>query len=241
MRFLFLTICVFYFSAAQAQLSPRSGLQPSESLAKGQRFISVNGYAEKEVSPDIIFISITIKEYFTDNSMKHKQPIDELEKSFLRTAYDAGIKGPDITIEGISGYGNWGTKKKTENFLASKRYQLKLSDLDKINDLMTKVDPKAVASMYVSGYDYSKIADIKKALRTQAMKDARSKASYMITALDETLGPVLEAEEQDADQGMARPLYMSKMAINNGDTQSSDLEFKKVKVSSTVKVTFQIQ
>lgn len=208
-------------------------------LKNSRRFISVNGYAEKEVSPDIIYISITIKEYFTDNSQKQKVAMDDLEKDFLRTVYAAGINSTDVSIESISGYGNWGPRKKGEIFLASKRYQLKLTDLDKVNNLMSKVDPKAVSSMYVSGYDYSRMEEVKKNLRIEAMKNARIRAAYMMAALNQSIGTVLEAEEQDSEQN-ASPFMGRMMGMAVMDKQAPDLDFKKLKITSTVKIKFQI-
>lgn len=215
-----------------------SGADQSD-FHSGRRYISVNGSAEKEVTPDIIYISVTIKEYFTDAALKQKVSVDDLEKNFLRTVYAAGINGSDISIESISGYGNWGPKRKTESFLASKRYQLKLTDLDKVNYIMSKVDQKAVSNMFISGYDYSKLEDVKKELRIEAMKNARTKAIYMIGALNESIGPVIEAEEQDSDQG--NRVSFNRMSIESNDRQSTDLDFKKLNISSTVKVRFQIQ
>lgn len=243
MKALFLFTSMLLASYCQAQSSaPRQVAEQNSDAAEfrsGRRYISVNGSAEKEVTPDIIYISVTIKEYISDVAPRQKQAVDELEKNFLRTVYAAGISGSDISIESISGYGNWGPKRKAESFLASKRYQLKLTDLDKVNYLMSKVDPKAVSNMFISGYDYSKLEDVKKNLRIEAMKNARSKAIYMIGALNESIGPVIEAEEQDSDQG--NRIGISRMNVESADRQSTDLEFKKLKISSTVKVRFQIQ
>ena len=244
MKYILSITLLLLFGQTNAQTSEKVALSQNKSILTGSippRFISVNGYSEKEVSPDIIYVSVTIREYFTDNAQKHKAPIDELEKNFLRTVYDTGIPASNISIEGISGYANWEPHKKNENFLASKRYQIKLVDLDKMNTLMTQVDPKAVSSIYVSGYDYSHMADLKRQLRTEAMLDAKIKASYMLEALEERAGPVLEVEEQQGDQSGIRPLFMARSMVADGQaSQAPDLEFKKVKVSSTVVVKFEI-
>lgn len=231
------------FTQAQSTASRLAADQNAEiaELKNGRRFITVNGSAETEVTPDIIYLSVTIKEYFTDNGQKTKVPVEDLEKDFLRTVYAAGISSKEISIESISGYGNWGPKRKPESFLASKRYQLKLTDLDKVNNIMGRVDPKAVSSLYISGYDYSKLDDIKKSLRIEAMRNARTKAGYMMAALNETVGVVIEAEEQDLGDNNGR-VYMGRMLMEkSADAQSTDLEFKKLKISTAVKIKFQIQ
>ena len=43
-----------------------------------RRIIQVSGEAEREVTPDIIYLSISLKEYFRDNNTRHKISIDVL-------------------------------------------------------------------------------------------------------------------------------------------------------------------
>ena len=42
--------------------------------------INVSGSAEQEVTPDIIYLSISLKEYFKDNNNKKRVDITDLEK-----------------------------------------------------------------------------------------------------------------------------------------------------------------
>jgi uncharacterized protein YggE len=46
--------------------------------------ISVSGTAELEVTPDVIYISISLKEYLKDNNSKKRVDITELENQLYK-------------------------------------------------------------------------------------------------------------------------------------------------------------
>jgi len=210
------------------------------------RFITVTGTAEREITPDIIYLNITLKEYYLDKDGKNKIFIEDLEKNFQRIALDNGVGSENINIESISGFTKLSQRKKTESFLASKTYKLKLSDLDKINNILDKLDPKAITSVYVSGYDFSQADQVKKELRIQAMKNAKDKAAYCLLAVDESLGNLLESEidETFLNQpiGYSSSLFRAASVPNtNGQGPDPDsIDFKKIKLGATVHLKFQI-
>lgn len=50
-----------------------------------RRKIEVSGTAEAEVTPDIIYVGISLKEFYRDNANKKKVEIEDLERQ-LQTA-----------------------------------------------------------------------------------------------------------------------------------------------------------
>jgi uncharacterized protein len=123
-----------------------------------RRKIEVSGTAEQEVTPDIINVSISLQEY-TDG--KNKVTIDQLENQLEAAVKDAGVTKDDFTINNLSAYNNTYQKKKNPDFLASKQYLIKLHDLNKYNQIISKVDPKGIQSTGIDSYDYSKIDELK--------------------------------------------------------------------------------
>lgn len=207
------------------------------------RFITVTGTAEKEVTPDIIYLNLTLKEYFLDKDGKNKIFIEDLERNFQRIALDNGLSSENIAIESISGFTRLTSRKKTDSFLASKTYKIKINDLDKINSILDKLDPKALTSVYVSGYDFSQIEQIKKDLRIEAMQNAKIKANYCLSAVGESLGNLLETEIDETF--LNQPIgYSSSLFKNNNPLENSpnsdSIDFKKIKLGATVHVKFQI-
>ena len=93
--------------------------------------ISVSGSAEMEVTPDIIYLSISLKEYLKDNNSKKKVEITTLENQLFNAVQKAGLDKENLTINNLSSYNYATEKKKNPDFLASKQYRLKVTDLNK--------------------------------------------------------------------------------------------------------------
>src|SRR6201996_7489536 len=80
-----------------------------------RRRIEVTGTAEKEVTPDIINVSISLQEYLDG---RKKITIDQLEQQLESAVKDAGISKEDFTISNVSAWNNTYQKKKNPDFLA---------------------------------------------------------------------------------------------------------------------------
>ncbi len=202
--------------------------------------IHVSGTAETEVTPDIIYIGISLKEYFKDNNSKKKVEITELENQLIAAVLKAGIAKEDLMINNVSSYNYATEKKKNPDFLASKQYRLKVADLNKFNQIMESIDAKGVAFTNIESYDYSKMDALKKDLKIKALMAAKEKATYMVTALGEKLGGVIEI--QDGGDNAIQPVYRNYMmkAEMADAAPAQEIDFKKIKLNFTVNVVFQI-
>jgi uncharacterized protein len=209
--------------------------------------IEVFGSAEKEITPDEIFFSITLKEYLDDD--KQKVSIDNLERKLYSAIRKIGIEEEDFQIENVFGYNydwQWRDKKKErEDFFAQKQYRVKFSKLDKINRLFAYLDPKGIQRANVSGYSHSRIEAYRRELKIEAMRNARDKATYLLDGIDESRGEVLEVQE--VDQNTPPPVYYQSRGMAMAEStdmaqmQSPEIDFKKIKLSSQVRVVFRIE
>jgi uncharacterized protein YggE len=203
--------------------------------------ISVSGTAETEVTPDIIYIGVSLKEYFKDNNSKKKVEITELENQLIAAVLKAGIAKEDLMINNVSSYNYATEKKKNPDFLASKQYRLKVADLNKFNQIMESIDAKGVAFTNIESYDYSKMGELKKELKIKALMAARDKANYMVTALGEKLGGVIEI--QDGGDNAIQPVYRNYMmkAEMADAAPAQEIDFKKIKLNFSVNAVFEIK
>ena len=207
--------------------------------------ISVSGSAEAEVTPDIIYLSISLKEYFKDNNSKKRVDITELENQLYNAVIKAGIAKENLMVNNISSYNYATEKKKNPDFLASKQYRLKVTDLNKWNEIISAVDAKGIAYTNIESYDYSKIETLKKELKIKALQAAKAKAMYMVAALDEKLGGVIDIQEIN-NEGYPQPMYranvmMMKSESMAGDMAAPELDFKKIKLNYVVNTVFEIK
>lgn len=203
--------------------------------------ISVSGTAETEVTPDIIYIGISLKEYFKDNNSKKKVEITELENQLIAAVLKAGIAKEDLMINNVSSFNYATEKKKNPDFLASKQYRLKVADLNKFNQIMESIDAKGVAYTNIESYDYSKMDALKKDLKIKALMAAKDKATYMVTALGEKLGGVIEI--QDGGDNAIQPVYRNYMmkAEMADAAPAQEIDFKKIKLNFSVNAIFEIK
>lgn len=204
-----------------------------------RRRIEVTGIAEKEVTPDIINVSISLQEYLDG---KKKTTIDQLENQLESAVKDAGIPKEDFTISNVSAWNNTWQKKKNPDFLASKQYSIKFHDLNKFNQILSKIDPKGIQSTNIDSYDYSKMADLKRDLKVKALLDAKEKATYLLNSISEKVGrPISITDIDNSNFPAPRPMMYKTMAVNmDAAPAESDIDVKTIKLSFQVQTVFEI-
>lgn len=207
--------------------------------------IEVTGSAEAEVTPDIIFVGISLKEYLRDNNSKKKVEIEELERQLQTAVLNAGVPKENFTINNISSY-NWTwEKKKNPDFLASKQYRIKISDLTKYNQIISAVDPKGIQYSNVEGYDYSKLESLKKELKIKALQVAKEKAGYLAEAINERIGGALDIQEIN-NEFYPQPMYQRNVMMKGDAVMAEaasmpDIDFKKIKLNYQMRVVFELK
>lgn len=214
-----------------------------------RRKIEVNGYAEREITPDILYINLSLREYFKDSGNKDKVSISILEKQFYEAASKAGINTSDITTDNISAY-NFPVddkKKKDPGFLASKQYRIKVSNLNGFNKLIESLDSKGIQSTRIDGYDYSQMSSLKNELRIEAVRQAKDKASVLAEAIGDQLGKVIEINDNNSDAGSINfPQSMKSMgraayAAESDAMNEPEIDFRSVKINYQIRALFELQ
>ena len=221
-------------------------IQPT-TADKTVKKIEVTGSAEQEITPDEIYFNISLREYMKDKS--NKVDITTLEKQLQAAVNQAGIPKENFRVENIYGNRWYWQKKKPEEFLGSKRYTLKLSDLSRIDGILEKVDPRGIESVNVSGYTHTKIEQYRREIKTAALKAAREKARYLLEGIGAQLGDPIEIQEIGGDHQM-QPMYdmapMANMRMQSGapemaEAAPSDIDFKKIKIRYEIRAVFGIK
>lgn len=219
-----LTACSMLAVAQQDQSSVRS--------------IEVKGSSEIEITPDEIFVNITLKEYKKGGN---KVDLNRLEAGLVKSVKKLGIPEENLRVQNVHGYNwNW-RKRKADDFLGSKSFILEVSDLKKMNDLIEMLDPEGLNNMNVQSYSHSDIEEYRKKAKIGAMKAAKEKATYLLESVGAELGGLLQVQE--IDYGYQAPMMRSNMALMEADASnySSDVEFMKIKVRAEMRVVFEIK
>ncbi|MGK7389044.1 MAG: SIMPL domain-containing protein [Candidatus Cyclobacteriaceae bacterium M2_1C_046] len=201
------------------------------------RRIEVWGEAEKIIVPNEIYTSITIKEY---KEMGKIISLNQIEKELVKAVSSLNIPKENLRVENIYGY-NWDWKeKKSEEFLASKSFELKTDDLKKINDLLAKLDPEGLHRVSVKRYTHTDLDKMKEELKIEALKNAQQKAKSLLNSIGEGLGKVLEVQEVQ-QHGYRMEQMDIKAAGREQMEYQSDVEFQKITITSSIRAVFGIE
>lgn len=214
---------------------------------ESSRKVATKGYAEREVTPDIAYLSISLKEFYMDGNTRKKVFIETLEKQLYDAAMEIGVKKEDFTIQNVYSY-NYNTKKKGNELLQARQYRIKVSNLNGLHAMMDKVDPFGIQSMSINGYDHSQKREIEKELKTAAVKDARQNAEILAAADSQSVGKVLVINDNSSfnfsDHIPVREFaMMAKTAGADmvGQSESLDIDIRPIKLTCYIDAVFELK
>ncbi len=211
-----------------------------------ERLIEINGKAEMEIQPDEIVFIIGIEEYWKEEFEKRKDfedyktkvPLAEIEDALIKNLRKVGIEKEDIKVKSMGNY--W--RYKGKEFLYSKQFEIKITDLAKINQLTQIQDAKGIKYMNIGELNHSKMDEFKKAVKINALKDAREKASYLVESIGNQLGEVVTISElSDSYYRPVRAESMMMMAKSADMAAESIDEVQNIKLEYQVRAVFRIK
>ena len=221
---------------------------PTVQVVNPVKKIEVTGTAEMELTPDEIYVDVTIQEYYTKN--KQKVDIDKVRKEFLDACNKSGIAKENIFINGINGYDPnqwyWIRKKKQESdFIATSTFTIKCNSSEQVEKLASYLDDQGTQNLNVSRTSHSKIETFKKDLKIKALQAAKAKAAYLCESIGEKVGKTLLIRENSNQVYQPQPMYKMEMAMMASDGAAaptpSGLDFQKIKLSSEIYAEFIIE
>jgi uncharacterized protein len=232
-KFSILSLCLVSSSISYAQLEKVKA--PT---------IELSGHAEKEVTPDEIYITVHIVERYDG---KEKSTL-EAQEAALISALKA--KGLDIDkMKLTNGYASyvripWRSKK---DVLASANYEIMVGTAEEAAKIFEATDELDLSSCRIGRLDHSKREQFEQEVRIAAMKDAATKADYMLNAIDSKRGKTLLVRETGSNQ---QPVYNQQYGSRAYDLEMSSIDkvgssfqvsFKKMAFESNVYVEFEIE
>lgn len=176
--FLLVAICMMLFSRAQQVVA--------------SPFIEVTGTSETEITPDEIYVSITLRE----RNDKEKLSIARLESDLKQILKDLSIPLEQLVLnEAYADYARY--RKVKKEVITSKNYTLKLKDANTLGTVYERLDKMGVEDAYISKLNHSKLIEFTKENRIKAVKAAKEKAEYLAQAVNQTIGKALEISERE--------------------------------------------
>ena len=211
--------------------------------------ITVTGSSEMEIIPDEIYVQVDLKEY--DKKGQGKISIDKIKQDFLNTVKASGIPDSLISIAAYDGFnGNpwWRKKNKKEELYASISYQIKLKSSRQVDDLVDRLDDNATQNFFIQRTSSSKLPELRKKLKIEAIRAAKEKAGYLAGAIDEKIGETVSINEPieyfipyAQNARVANKIAGMDAQEAAVDENGAPVDFKKIKLKYDVTVVFSLQ
>lgn len=154
--------------------------------------IEVTGSAEIEVVPDEIYINIVLRE---KNKNNDKWKIEAQEDKLLQKLKENGFDIKNLSLSGADGDLQYRVFRKNQ-VITEKRLQMKVKDAGEVNKLFQVLDELEIEDARIAKTSHSEIEKFRKDVKIQAMKAAKDKADYLLTAIGEQTGKPLVIREQ---------------------------------------------
>jgi len=209
-------------------------------------YIEITGTAEKEIVPNEIFISITIRER---QEGKEKITIDKQEADLKEAIKSLGIPLDYLFLsDANANYINVKWSKK--DVITKTKYLLKVEDALMVGKVFEKLDDLKIIGAYISKVSHSKINEFKREVRIMAIKAAKEKADYLLMAIGEQTGKPMKIHES-----LSHQINNSNLNVRGGKKESrlsyteefyeSDkggtIQFQKIKLQAAIYVKFEIK
>lgn len=205
-------------------------------------YIEVTGTAEKEVIPDEIYIGIIIKEKYIN---KIKTTVEEQEEKLKNAIKSLGIDLTNLYLSDIDAdYVKIRWQKN--DLLTRKDYTLKVTDATTVGKIFQELDKLEVSDAYISRISHSKMEVLRKEIKIMAIKAAKEKADYLLTAIGEQTGKPLVIHENELH--LNKNLSSNFRSIPGAEDElwkvknsNNEIEFQKIKIQASMYVKFSIK
>lgn len=203
-------------------------------------YLETSARVDTLVSPDKIYLSITIKE----KDSKGRKSVEEQENKMAQSLKSLGIDiEKQLTIKNLaSNYKKYFLRSK--EVLKSKQYSLLVYDGLTAGKVMAALEDIDIANTYLEKTAYSKMDELELTLKSRAVKKAKLKADALTQPLGQKVGMAIHIVDN------SQPYYprynqprMQMKAMSMEDTgapEPLDIGFEQIKVESTVNVKFRI-
>lgn len=199
-------------------------------------YIEVTGTAEKEVVPDIIYISITLYDKIEG---KATYSLDDQEGKLKQLLKKLNIDLSNLSLSGANS--DVIMKRQKEKGVSQRKdYMLKVSNATQVNQVFEGLYDNNIKEASIARVDHSQITTLRKEVRINAIKAAKEKAIYLLEAIGEQPGkPLIITEDNNNFQPQFN--YSNNVRMYDGAAPNEELDFQKIKIKFSYYVKYGIK
>jgi uncharacterized protein YggE len=202
-------------------------------------YVLVNGHSEIKVSPDEIFLSITLDESDT----KGKVSLEEQRKNMFQALKRLNIDvEKQLTVIDMSS--NYFRRKSS---LAVTQYELKVGSATEAREVFEALDAVKISNVDVVRAQCSKIEEYRTEARKAAIRDAKAKAAELAEAIGQSIGSCIEINDYTTT---TRPVFYANKTVMRAANMDSAIaeeayvepvvEFKQITITYNVSARFEL-
>ena len=215
---------------------------------QGAKLITVIGYAECEVEPDIITISMKAKE---NESSTKESDIVKMENRISDLLTSLGIDKSKFSFDRYSANTQFSISSNSK-FKLSKSYKLVIDRASLLDTIVAKCFEYGMDNIFVANLEHSKMDSIQNDLLAKATLMAGDKARIMANSSGATLGNVYSINESYKLVGDRQNMFYNRdmqledvVVIGYGSTKNarvgSTISLQKLQISKTVIVKYELK
>ena len=227
------------FAAGLAMLSTAAMAQQNN---QSQNYIAVNGYAEREVTPNEIYISITIDE---SSSRNGKTTVAEQERSMIYAHEKIGIDTKTLLQVGDMSGDLTNYILRRDRVQTSKNYVLKVSDAATMASVFQTLGDLGVSSISLMKATRNDVEQIQLELRAEAIRNAKDIADTLAEAIGQKAGKALMITDNsyygNGTIYFSNTVMMTRATDVVAEKVNSNIDFQDIKISSSVNVRFALE
>ena len=227
------------FAAGLAMLSTAAMAQQNN---QSQNYIAVNGYAEREVTPNEIYISITIDE---SSSRNGKTTVAEQERSMIYALEKIGIDTKTLLQVGDMSGDLTNYILRRDRVQTSKNYILKVSDAATMASVFQTLGDLGVSSISLMKATRNDVEQIQLELRAEAIRNAKDIADTLAGAIGQKAGKALMITDNsyygNGTIYFSNTVMMTRATDVVAEKVNSNIDFQDIKISSSVNVRFALE
>ncbi len=218
---------------AFAALSLSVGGAQAQELANATPYVAVNGSSQVKVTPDEIYLRITLDEGDT----KGKDVIEAQRKRLFSALRRCGVDiEKQLTLLDMSSeYFRRGSS------LATTQYELKLTSAEAVRAVFDALDKDGITNVSVTRTASSKIDDYRRQARQEAIRNAQSRARDLAEAIGQSIGACFEINDYTSEVRVTNSrVMMAKSAAVDmaAEEVEPNVEFEQIVINYSVSAKF---
>jgi len=238
-------IIIFFFLAASiySKLGNPLSFSVNSNVTNKTDTFTVTGEGTISVKPDIAYVSVGIQK--NSSTVKQVQTqVNEVTNKIIAGLKTLGIDSKNIQTENYSINPNYDWSSSTQKitgYTANSQLKIKITDLDKINDVIDSATTNGANQVNNITLDVEDRDTAEETARKDAVAQATKKAETAARIAGFKLGKIIGYYESSNESNMVRPIAYSLKGAGVADQAiSTNVQTGSEEVKITVNLSYQI-